>query len=317
MAVTGLLALLDDMSTILDDVATMSKVAAKKTAGIAGDDLAVNAEGLVGLDPKRELPIVGKVALGSAVNKLVLIPLALLLPPAAITPLLMFGGAFLCYEGLHKVIHRKGEEDEAHREELRGAMTAPDASVLAQLEARKVKQAIVTDVILSAEIVAVALGAVADAPLATKAMVLSVVAFGMTVAIYGLVAGIVKLDDIGLALQRGSERGSARDRLGRFIVEKTPWLMKGISVVGTIAMFLVGGGIILHGIPGAEAWLERALGFLGETGLLRSLAGTFAPLVAGVLVGALVTLLVASVKKGVSAIRGPKPAQGEPPEPRP
>src|SRR5690606_33183517 len=130
-------------------------------------------------------------------NKLVLIPLALLLPPAAITPLLMLGGAFLCYEGLHKVIHRKGEEDEAHREELRGAMTAPDASVLAQLEARKVKQAIVTDVILSAEIVAVALGAVADAPLATKAMVLSVVAFGMTVAIYGLVAGIVKLDDIG------------------------------------------------------------------------------------------------------------------------
>src|SRR5690606_6443752 len=154
----------------------------------------------------------------------------------------------------------------------------------------------------------VALGAVADAPLATKAMVLSVVAFGMTVAIYGLVAGIVKPDDIGHALQRRSERGSARDRLGRFIVEKTTWLMKGICVVGTIAMVLVGGGIILHGIPGAEAWLERALGFLGETGLLRSLAGTFAPLVAGVLVGALVTLLVASVKKGVSAIRGPKPA---------
>ena len=306
MAVTGLLALLDDMSTILDDVATMSKVAAKKTAGIAGDDLAVNAEGLVGLDPKRELPIVGKVALGSALNKVVLIPLALLLPRAAITPLLMLGGAFLCYEGLHKVTHRKGKEDEAHRSELREAMTAPDAAALKELESKKVKAAIVTDVILSAEIVAVALGAVANEPLATRALVLCIVAFGMTVAIYGLVAGIVKLDDIGLHLQRGSEPGSLRERVGRFIIEKTPWLMKGISVVGTLAMFLVGGGIILHGIPGAEAWLERVLAFLGDGLVLKGIVGLLAPLLTGVLAGALVTVLVLAAKKAWSAVRSPK-----------
>lgn len=309
MAVTGLLALLDDMSTLLDDVATMSKVAAKKTAGIAGDDLAVNAEGLVGLDPKRELPIVGKVALGSAVNKCVLIPLALLLPPSAITPLLMFGGAFLCYEGLHKVMHRKDEADEEHHKELVGAMQAPDPDALKKLESQKVKQAIVTDVILSAEIVAVALGAVATQPLATRALVLTVVAFGMTVAIYGLVAGIVKLDDIGLHLQRGAEPGSARHAVGTFLVEKTPVLMKGISVLGTIAMFMVGGGIILHGIPGAEARLEHALETVGDMVVLRSVLGALAPIVTGVLVGAVATALVALAKKLWGALRGkPKPA---------
>lgn len=307
MAATGLLALLDDMSAILDDVATMSKVAAKKTAGIAGDDLAVNAQGLVGLDPSRELPIVGKVALGSGLNKLVLIPLALALPQSVITPLLMIGGAFLCYEGLHKIFHKKSAGDEDHRAKLLAALQeGPDA--LAAMESKKVKQAIVTDIILSAEIVAVALGAVAQEPFATKATVLAVVGFGMTIAIYGLVAGIVKLDDIGLHLQGTSETGGLRRWLGTLLVEKTPVLMKGISVVGTAAMFMVGGGIVLHGTPGAEEWIHHQLEGLGGMTLLRSALGTLAGLAAGVVVGAVAMLLVAGAKRLLGLVRPSAPA---------
>lgn len=306
MAVTGLLALLDDMSTILDDVATMTKVAAKKTAGIAGDDLAVNAEGLVGLSPARELPIVGKVALGSAANKCVLIPLALVLPQALITPLLMIGGAFLCYEGVHKVLHRKDKHDEEHHEKLLEAMKAPSADELQRVESKKIKQAIVTDIILSAEIVAVTLGAVAEQQFATKALVLSIVAFGMTIGIYGLVALIVKLDDIGLHLQTTNAPGGFRHRAGTLLVEKTPLFMKGVSIVGTLAMFLVGGGIILHGIPGAEAWLEHTLAGLGDMVVLRSVLGAIAPLVVGVIVGAITLGLVLVVKKLIALVR-PKP----------
>lgn len=303
MPATGLLALLDDITTILDDVATLTKVAAKKTAGIAGDDLAVNAEGLVGLDPSRELPIVAKVALGSGVNKLVLIPLALALPREVITPLLMFGGAFLCYEGLHKILHKGDPEEVEHKAELLEALQAgPEA--LRKVEAQKVKQAILTDVILSAEIVAVALGAVADQPLATKAMVLSVVGFGMTVAIYGLVAGIVKLDDLGLHLQQTGTPGGARQRLGRFLIDKTPLLMKGISVVGTIAMFLVGGGIILHGIPGAEEQLHHLLERVRDVPMLASVLSTLASLVVGLVVGAVAQPIVGGLTKLIAKVRG-------------
>lgn len=306
MPATGLLALIDDVTSILDDVATMSKVAAKKTAGIAGDDLAVNAEGLVGLDPSRELPIVGKVALGSGVNKLVLIPLALALPQSVITPLLMFGGAFLCYEGLHKILHKKDPEDEAHHQKLVEALQqGPEA--LREVEAKKVKQAILTDVVLSAEIVAVALGAVADQPFATKATVLAVVGFGMTVAIYGLVAGIVKLDDIGLHLQESGAAGGMKQRLGKLLVDKTPMLMKGISVLGTIAMFLVGGGIVLHGIPGAEEQLHHLLESVSRVSMLQSVLGTVASLVVGVAVGAVALLVVGGVKKVVGLVRGGAP----------
>ncbi len=308
MAVTGLLALLDDMSMLMDDVATMTKVAAKKTAGLAGDDLAVNAEGLVGLAPSRELPIVGKVALGSAVNKCVLIPLALLLPQSFITPLLMLGGAFLCYEGVHKVLHRKDKHDEEHHDELLDALQAPDPKALQQVESRKIRQAITTDVILSAEIVAVTLGAVADQEFRTKATVLTIVAFGMTIAIYGLVAGIVKLDDIGLHLRTTGSAGSLKQRFGALLVDKTPLFMKGLSVVGTIAMFLVGGGIILHGIPGAEARLEHWLGGLGGTMMLKSALGVLAPLVVGVGVGAVVLALVTLVKKVMSRVRAASPS---------
>lgn len=182
MAASGLLALLDDIALILDDVAAMSKLAARKTAGLVGDDLAVNANAVVGIDPSRELPIVGKIALGSLLNKAVLIPLALALPATAIIPLLMFGGAFLCYEAVHKVSHKKGPEDEAHRQALLAAIqTSPEA--LMKVENKKVWGAIGTDTILSAEVVAVALGAVAQAPLLTKAFTLSVVGLGMAVGV--------------------------------------------------------------------------------------------------------------------------------------
>lgn len=292
MAGVGLLALLDDITTILDDVAVLSKVAAQKTAGIAGDDLAVSSQAVVGIDPSRELPIVGKVALGSALNKCVLVPIALALPTVAITPLLACGGLFLCYEGFHKVAHRHDEQDEKHEKELITAIhTGPEA--LANVEWSKVKQAIGTDVVLSAEIVAVALGSVAEQPFATKALVLALVSAVMTVGIYGLVALIVKLDDIGLYLQR-SPPGSARHRAGGVIVTAAPKLMKVISVVGTAAMFLVGGGIVLHAFHGAEEAVHHAI-----EGVVGAAAGGWVmavvPVVVGVLLGAVVSGVVAAV----------------------
>lgn len=286
MATAGLLALLDDLTMLLDDVGAMSKVAAQKTAGIAGDDLAVNAEGLVGLAPDRELPIVGKVALGSLANKVVLVPLALALPAAAITPLLMFGGAFLCYEGFHKLTHRAGAEDHAHHAALTDAMRT-SADALADLERGKIRGAILTDIILSAEIVAVALGSIAEAPFAQKALTLSLVAVGMTVGIYGLVALIVKLDDIGLWLQRGRW-----PRLGGALVAGTPLLMRALSWIGTVAMFLVGGGILVHGVPGAEAALEHALHDVIPAGWLATVAHEGVVLAVGLGAGAVVAGLV-------------------------
>lgn len=300
MAVTGLLALLDDVIAILDDVAALSKVAAGKTAGIAGDDLAVSSQALVGIAPARELPIVGKVALGSALNKCVLVPLALALPSALITPLLACGGTFLCYEGFHKLVHRHDASDDAHHTELLEALQAgPDA--LAHLENAKVKQAILTDIVLSAEIVAVALSAVADEPFATKALVLAVVSGGMTVSIYGLVALIVKVDDIGLYLQR-APAGSLRHRVGGVIVTAAPMLLKAISVVGTVAMFLVGGGILLHALPAVEHALhgavEHAVG-IGPAGYLL----TIAPLGVGLVLGALAAGVVGALGAAVARLR--------------
>ncbi len=292
MAATGLLALLDDITAIMDDVAALTKVAAKNTAGIAGDDLAVNAHGLVGLEPSRELPIVGRVALGSVMNKVVLVPLALALPAAVVTPLLMFGGAFLCYEGIHKVLHRPSEQD---HDKLVDALRAGPEDLVA-FEKVKVRQAIMTDIILSAEIVAVALGAVRDEPMATRALVLSVVALGMTVAIYGLVALIVKLDDIGLWLQKTGKEGSFRFAAGRFIVDYTPVLMRLISVGGTIAMFLVGGGILLHGFHDVEVWLHHAIESLTHNGTLVWILDLVATLGVGLVAGALAAVVIDGAK---------------------
>ena len=309
MPATGLLALLDDITTILDDVAALSKVAAQKTAGIAGDDLAVGAEGLVGLEPSRELPIVGKVALGSLVNKAILVPIALALPHAAIAPLLMIGGTFLCYEGFHKVYHRRDAEDEAHDKALVEAVQAgPDA--LREIERKKVRQAILTDFVLSAEIVAVGLSAVADEPLATRAMVLVFVSVAMTIGIYGIVAGLVKLDDVGLHLQRGSTEGRLRWRIGGGIVAAVPRLMSAIGVIGTIAMFLVGGGILAHGIPALGHGLDRLAEGVGST-ILRGLVTGLSNVVIGLLLGALATGVVVLLRGAWRRVRG-TPANGMP-----
>jgi predicted DNA repair protein MutK len=256
-------ALVDDIATLLDDVSILTKVAAKKTAGVLGDDLALNAQQVTGLTADRELPVVWAVAKGSFVNKLILVPAALAISavaPWAVTPLLMIGGAYLCYEGFEKLAHRflhSKEEDEARHRKLAQALADPAVDVVA-LEKQKVKGAVRTDFILSAEIIVISLGTVAEVDFVTRVAVLAGIAVLMTVGVYGLVAGIVKLDDFGLHLSR---RASAAARaLGAGILRAAPWLMKALSVAGTAAMFLVGGSILAHGIPplhhAVEHWVD-------------------------------------------------------------
>ena len=270
---SSLLALLDDVTTILDDVAVLTKLATKKTAGVLGDDLALNAQQVTGVRPQRELPVVWAVMKGSFINKTILVPAALAISafaPWAVTPLLMVGGAFLCYEGFEKLAHRflhDKAEEHAHREKLVQAISDPALDVV-QVEKDKIKGAIRTDFILSAEIIAITLGTVAAAPMLTQVLVLSGIALVMTIGVYGLVAGIVKLDDAGLYLSRtpGQDAAAAmRRRLGAAITATAPWLMKGLSVAGTAAMFLVGGGILVHGVPALHHWIE---------GWAHALAGT-------------------------------------------
>ena len=264
MAAGSLLALLDDIATVLDDVSLMTKVAAKKTAGVLGDDLALNAQQVTGVRAERELPVVWAVFKGSAVNKLIMVPAALFLSaifPWIITPLLMLGGAFLCYEGFEKVAHRllhsKEEEKEDHAKRLQAVS---DRKVdMAQFEKQRIRGAIRTDAILSAEIIVIALGTVKDADLAVRIGVVSLIAAAMTVGVYGLVAGIVKLDDVGMHFMEktGESRMAAlQRRFGGMILSFAPVMMKTLSVLGTAAMFLVGGGIIAHGLPLLAEWLH-------------------------------------------------------------
>ncbi|MBH9576073.1 DUF808 domain-containing protein [Inhella proteolytica] len=252
MAAGSLLALLDDIATVLDDVAILTKVAAKKTSGVLGDDLALNAQQVAGVRAERELPVVWAVAKGSFVNKAILVPAALLISyfaPWAVLPLLMLGGAYLCFEGVeklwHKIAHRA--EEEAHEQEVLEALTHPEVD-LVQFEADKIKGAIRTDFILSAEIIVIALGIVAGKPLGTQLGVLTGIAIAMTAGVYGLVAAIVKLDDAGLYLSQ-KHAGGPLHLLGRGLLAAAPRLMKLLAFVGTAAMFLVGGGILVHGIP--------------------------------------------------------------------
>jgi hypothetical protein len=295
VAAGSLLALLDDIATILDDVAVLSKVAAKKTAGVLGDDLALNAQQVAGVRAERELPVVWAVAKGSFINKLILVPAALAISAATpwlVTPLLMLGGTFLCYEGFEKLAHRflhSGAEDAAHHATLTQALEDPAAD-LAVLEADKIKGAIRTDFILSAEIIVITLGTVAAAPFLTRVTVLSAIAVIMTAGVYGLVAAIVKLDDAGLYL---SQRGSAAARaLGNALLAAAPWLMKALSVLGTAAMFLVGGGILVHGLPPLHHTIEAAAQASGWFGaVLPLLADGITGVLAGALVLAGVTLL--------------------------
>jgi len=306
MASAGLLALLDDITSVLDDVALMTKVAAKKTSGVLGDDLALNAQQVSGVSAARELPVVWAVAKGSFVNKAILVPAALLisaLAPQLITPLLMIGGAYLCFEGVEKLAHKflhNPQHDAEEHEKLSEAVSHSEADLLA-FEQKKIKGAIRTDFILSAEIIVIALGTVATASLVMQAAVVSAIAVIMTVGVYGLVAGIVKLDDLGFYLVKFND---ARRALGRGILLFAPWLMKTLSVVGTAAMFLVGGSILLHGLPGAHDVLHHAEewvhGFIGGFAVITPLLieGVF-----GVFAGAVVLGLVTVVTKVWAAVK--------------
>ncbi|MBM7455243.1 hypothetical protein HNR62_001103 [Oceanisphaera litoralis] len=302
MAGASLLTLIDDIATLLDDVSLMTKVAARKTAGVLGDDLALNAQQVSGVRAEREIPVVWAVAKGSLRNKLILVPAALLisaLAPWAIIPLLMLGGAFLCYEGVEKLVHSFLHKTSDEHRHLVGIQQVEkhEAVDLVTLERDKIKGAIRTDFILSAEIIVITLGTVAGAGFGQQVAVLAGIALLMTVGVYGLVAGIVKLDDLGLYL---SQKTGLLQRLGRALLSACPYLMKGLSVVGTAAMFLVGGGILVHGIPGAEPLIHdwaRGLPLLGST--LSWLAPMLLNGIVGMLAGSLVLLLV----KGVGRLK--------------
>ncbi len=308
MAAGSLLALLDDIASVLDDVALLTKTATKKTAGVLGDDLALNAQQVSGVAAARELPVVWAVAKGSLVNKAILVPAALAISafaPWAVTPLLMIGGAFLCFEGFEKLMHRhaRAHDPVAASQALqqRADELADPALDLRALERSKIKGAVRTDFVLSAEIIAITLGAVAAAPFAQQVAVLVGIALLMTVGVYGLVSGIVKLDDAGAWLAR-FEAAPVR-ALGRGLVRSAPWLMKALTVAGTAAMFLVGGGILRHGLPplhhAVQALAARAGGF-GP--LVPLLADLLTGVVAGALVVAGVTL--ARRLRGAPAERG-------------
>ena len=294
MAGASLLALLDDIATILDDVAVMTKVAAKKTAGVLGDDLALNAQQVSGVRAERELPVVWAVGVGSLKNKAILVPAALAISallPAAITPLLMLGGVFLCFEGVEKLAHKwlhPAAEDAAHHAEKLALLADPAVDLVA-MEADKIKGAIRTDFILSAEIIVITLGTVADKPFLFQVAVLSGIGVLMTFGVYGLVAAIVKMDDAGAwLLERG---GRLRMAVGRALLLAAPRLMKALTVIGTAAMFMVGGGILMHGLPGSHEVLHhlgdvlRAVAGIG--GLLAAVVPTLLDMLLGAITGAL------------------------------
>jgi len=291
---------LDDIATLLDDISVMGKLAAKKTAGVLGDDLSLNAQQVTGVRANRELPVVWGVAKGSLINKVILVPLALLISafiPWAITPLLMLGGAFLCFEGVEKVVHtlqaRKHKEDPQVRQQRLEALANQDPMAF---ERDKVKGAVRTDFILSAEIVAITLGIVAEAPLLNQILILSGIALLVTVGVYGLVGIIVKLDDMGYWL---AEKSSALAQwTGKALLAIAPRLMKVLSIVGTLAMFLVGGGIVVHGLTPLHHAIENLA--QGQNGVIASLLPTAANLVLGFIIGAIVLAVV----KAIAALRG-------------
>ncbi len=305
MAGASLLALIDDIATVLDDIALMSKVAARKTAGVLGDDLALNAEQVSGVRADRELPVVWAVAKGSFRNKLILVPAALVisaLAPWAIVPLLMLGGLYLCFEGCEKLAHKFLHAEEAVQEKaaLREASRNTDIDRVAW-EKQKISGAIRTDFILSAEIIVIALGTVADVDWVTRIGVICAIALLMTVGVYGLVALIVKLDDAGDYLLRRKGEG-VWHRLQRWfgggLLSFAPWLMKALAVVGTLAMFTVGGSILVHGLAPVEAGIHHLTQWLAEgIALLAAILPVLLQALFGVLAGALVLLVVEGVKR--------------------
>jgi uncharacterized protein len=305
MAGSSFFMLLDDIAALLDDVAVMSKKAVSKTAGVLGDDLALNAQQVSGVTPDRELPVVWAVAKGSAINKVILVPVALALSaflPVLIAPLLMLGGAYLCFEGVEKIYHSWFHKDEAHAHEVEHIKAVDDETVdLVQMEKDKIKGAVRTDFILSAEIIVISLGTLVGKTIMEQSLTLTAVAIIMTVGVYGLVAGIVKLDDVGLYLSRS--RNVIAVGIGRFLLAAAPKLMRFLSIAGTIAMFLVGGAIIAHNIPYLHHMLEAvetyalqlATGGAGTT--IKLSFGLLYEFVVGAVVGVICLLGFNGVKK--------------------
>ena len=312
---SSLLALLDDIATVLDDIALMTKVAAKKTAGVLGDDLALNAEQVAGVRAERELPVVWAVAKGSLRNKLILVPAALAISavaPWAITPLLMLGGAYLCFEGFeklaHKFLHSHAEDASAHAAKVQALA---DLKVdLVALEKEKISGAIRTDFILSAEIIVIALGTVKDAPLSQQVPVVAGIALIMTVGVYALVGGIVKLDDIGLHLVKAG--GGLKTAVGRVLLSAAPKLMKSLSVIGTAAMFMVGGSILVHGLPPLYDFMHHVTEAAGEVTGIGPVLGAISPslldMLAGVIAGGLVLMVVSPITATIDKLKKKKPA---------
>ncbi|HAS26045.1 MAG TPA: DUF808 domain-containing protein [Vibrio sp.] len=299
MAGASLLTLLDDIATVLDDVALMSKVAAKKTAGVLGDDLALNAQQVSGVSAEREIPVVWAVAKGSFKNKLILVPAALLISafiPWLIMPLLLIGGLFLCFEGAEKILEKLFPH--SHQDDEKGEDTNTGESI-EEYEKRKVAGAIRTDFILSAEIIVIALGTVTGTSIVTQILVVSLIAVVMTIGVYGLVAGIVKLDDLGFYLQRTSNGSTIKTQLGNGLVAFAPKLMKTLAVVGTAAMFLVGGGIVVHNVPAIHHLIEPIImDFSGH-----SIATAVVPTLLNGVIGVLAGLSVVAVWTVVGKIR--------------
>ncbi|POA28386.1 MULTISPECIES: DUF808 domain-containing protein [unclassified Pseudomonas] len=304
MAGSSLLVLIDDIAAVLDDVALMTKMAAKKTAGVLGDDLALNAQQVSGVRAEREIPVVWAVAKGSFRNKLILVPSALAISafvPWLVTPLLMVGGAYLCFEGFEKLAHsflHSKAEDQAEHAQLVEAVADP-ATDLVAYEQDKIKGAVRTDFILSAEIIAITLGTVAGATLMQQVIVVSGIAIVMTIGVYGLVAGIVKLDDLGLWLTR--KPGQMAKSIGGAILRAAPYMMKSLSVIGTAAMFLVGGGILTHGVPVVHHWIE---GVSQSVGGLSWIVPGLLNAAAGIVAGAVVLAGVMVVSKIWKAVKG-------------
>ena len=312
MAAGSLLALLDDIATILDDVSVMTQMAAKKTAGVLGDDLALNAQQVNGVAAERELPVVWAVAKGSLVNKLILVPTALAISyfaPWAITPLLMVGGAYLCFEGFEKIAEKflhSAHEEEAHDDALEKAVADPKVDLVA-LEKDKIKGAIRTDFVLSAEIIVIALGTVATADFTKQVIVVSTIAIIMTFGVYGLVAGIVKLDDLGLhlMLKKGSSfYKQLLRKVGEKLLAAAPYLMRLLTILGTAAMFVVGGSIIGHGIPALHHWSERTAEHLATIPTVGGVIATITPMLIDALLGLLVGAICVVLFELGSKFRG-------------
>ncbi|AVF92501.1 MULTISPECIES: DUF808 domain-containing protein [Vibrio] len=300
MAGASLLTLLDDIATVLDDVALMSKMAAKKTAGVLGDDLALNAQQVSGVASEREIPVVWAVAKGSFKNKLILVPSALLISaiiPWLIMPLLLIGGLFLCFEGAEKVLEKVFPHSHPHEEKEELVNTGES---IEEYEKRKVAGAIRTDFILSAEIIVIALGTVTGASLVTQILVVSLIAVIMTIGVYGLVAGIVKLDDLGFYLEIRSKGKGWMAKVGSALVAFAPKLMKLLTIVGTAAMFLVGGGIVVHNVPAIHHFVEPIImNFSGH-----SVATAILPILLNGIIGFVAGLIVVAVWAAVEKIRG-------------